>query len=471
MLVCLWSALNAACVHASAVIPVRVDTRVELLAIVFRLAGSPEYNMSNSQSPYAAEVARYFGPFKDHAVVKLAAELRRTHGISFDAVMSYAVHLKNNGNRIEPVVPFESVPNSLERRWKPDDARRFLAALRLFVADTRADRFFAEHRSFYRKAEERPAVELTKRPYRTWLDSFFGAKPTADFTAIVGLLNGGANYGVAARYPGGKEDIVSVIGVSEFDSGGLPVFGQETTSLIVHEFCHSYTNPLVDRFAEKLLPAGERLFPYRKALMERQAYSDAKSMLYESMVRACVVRFAMDNETPENAKRELMEEQTCGFVWMPELVALLGEYTRQRSKYATLGSFMPEVAGFFARTADSIETLMAKLPRIVSLSPADKDQQVDPATTELRIEFDRSMQTTSFAIVGNSADVPPAAVTPDGPAKPRFVENGKVFLLPIKLEPGKTYRFSINGLYRIGFQSTDGRFLDPVQVTFTTASR
>ena len=37
-------------------IEVRVDPRVELLSLVFRLAGNPEYNMDNSASPYADEI-------------------------------------------------------------------------------------------------------------------------------------------------------------------------------------------------------------------------------------------------------------------------------------------------------------------------------------------------------------------------------------------------------------------------------
>ncbi|HVP10438.1 MAG TPA: hypothetical protein VMV94_04525 [Phycisphaerae bacterium] len=35
-----------------------VDPRVELMSIVFRLAGSSEYNMDNSESPYADDVEK-----------------------------------------------------------------------------------------------------------------------------------------------------------------------------------------------------------------------------------------------------------------------------------------------------------------------------------------------------------------------------------------------------------------------------
>ena len=49
----------------------KVDERVELLSIVFHLAGNPEYNMGRLDG-YTGEIDRYFGPYKQHAAVVLA---------------------------------------------------------------------------------------------------------------------------------------------------------------------------------------------------------------------------------------------------------------------------------------------------------------------------------------------------------------------------------------------------------------
>ena len=72
-----------------------VDARVELMSIIFRLAGHPEYNMANSKSPYADEVEQQFGSLRNHPAVKYAQELRSRSGISYDAVMSLAVHVND----------------------------------------------------------------------------------------------------------------------------------------------------------------------------------------------------------------------------------------------------------------------------------------------------------------------------------------------------------------------------------------
>lgn len=57
-------------------IDVRVDERVELFSILFRLAGNPEYNQGRVAS-YVADVEKHFGPHRDHAAVEVPTRLTR----------------------------------------------------------------------------------------------------------------------------------------------------------------------------------------------------------------------------------------------------------------------------------------------------------------------------------------------------------------------------------------------------------
>ena len=72
---------------------VRVDSRVELLSLVFRLAGAPEYNACRLKG-YETDEDEAFGRYKSHAAVRLARQLHDEHGIGFDAVMSFAVSMR-----------------------------------------------------------------------------------------------------------------------------------------------------------------------------------------------------------------------------------------------------------------------------------------------------------------------------------------------------------------------------------------
>jgi hypothetical protein len=445
-------------------IPVRVDERVELLSIVFRLAGAAEYSQTAKTVPYAKEVDEHFGRFKDHEAIKLARTLRGERGIGYDAVASFSLHIQGNP-RLEPKFPFDPKPQELERRWSPKSASGFLIALQRFADDTHAFDFFAQHKELYGKATGRLAHELAKRPYRRWLDSFFGAKPNAKFCAIVGLLNGGANYGCKVRSPDGREEILPILGVDRFDAAGFPLFDTETSGLAAHEFCHSYCNPLIDRFADQLLPPAEKIYPHRAGLLKNQAYSNARVMLYESFVRASTHRFLCAHGTPAEAAAQLRQEVARGFFWTPQLSDLLLSYERSRQKYPTIESFMPAMVKFFEDLGNSIDERLSHFPRVVRLTPPNGATDVDPAITELRIEFDRPMKPASYSVVGDKARMPTI------PVAGHFSDDAKTFIQPIKLQPGKTYSFSLNSISFSGFTSADGLPLDPVPVRFTTANR
>ena len=62
-------------------ITIEVDPRVELIGIVFRLAGSPEFN-DGTLRPYAKAIEKHFGDFDNHPVVKMAVQLRNTRLMS-----------------------------------------------------------------------------------------------------------------------------------------------------------------------------------------------------------------------------------------------------------------------------------------------------------------------------------------------------------------------------------------------------
>ncbi len=443
-------------------VPVRVDERVELISIVFRLVGAGEYTMAPNSAAYVKEVDAHFGPFKDHAAIKLASRLRAERGIGFDAVASYAVHLRG-GPQLEPKIPFDDPKSDLESRWSAEAASEFLTALQQFADDTRAFEFFESHREFYATAAQRLAAEIARRPYRQWLDGFFGASAEAEFTGIVGLLNGGGNYGMKVVYPDGRLEILPIIGASRFDDAGLPVFNTNDAGTVAHEFCHSFCNPLVDRFADQLVPAGDTIFPFRESLLRQQAYSSGRTMLYESMVRACTHRFLCAHGSEREAAVALQQEVNRGFLWTPELSALLHEYETSRDRYPTLDAFMPRIVEFFDQLAGTIEERVAQLPHVVRITPPNGATDVDPALAQIVIEFDRPMNPGGRSIVGRPSDTPPTA------GAPHFADGHRVFVLPVRLTAGKTYRFSLNSINFSGFMSAEGLPLDPVAVTFATA--
>src|SRR5436305_840263 len=93
-----------------------VDPRVELLSIVFHLAGNSEYNQCRV-SAYCEDIDKYFTPYKDDAAIRIARELRASRGISYDAVMSMAIHLRDVETLSERV-SLDAPDTRLEKRWQ-----------------------------------------------------------------------------------------------------------------------------------------------------------------------------------------------------------------------------------------------------------------------------------------------------------------------------------------------------------------
>lgn len=439
----------------------RVDPRVELLSVIFRLAGNPEYNQPASNSPYSNDVAAHFGPHRDHPVVGMAQELRARRGISFDAVISLALHVEPPPT-LKLRVPLTPWPETLDSRWTPADVNRFLDAARDFARVSDFAGFVAKHQRLYDEAAKRLTHQLASKDFVAWFDKFFGGRPTADFGVIPGLLTGGNCYGCSARLPDGAEEIRPVIGCWNWDASGTPTFDDGINPTVIHEFCHTYTNPLVDKFEAQLKGPGEKIFPYVAERMRRQNYGTWQTMMRESLVRACVARCLLTTEPPAVGRNQIKEEESRGFAWTGELVRKLDEYEQHRDQYPTFEAFMPQIVAFFEGYAPKYAAEMEKAPRVRRMIPRNGDQDVDPNLSEIRITFSTKMRDGQWSVCGGGPNFPEVT------GRPHYANGGRTLVLPVKLKPGWQYRFSLNCQNAMNFTSEDGTPLEPVAVEFST---
>jgi hypothetical protein len=327
-------------------LPLRVvvDPRVELMSTIFRLAGNREYCMGKVDS-YTNDVEKYFGQFRKHSAVKLAQKLRKEHSISYDACMNMAVHITDT-EKCEERVPFDPRPETLERRWPVNDAREFLDAVRQFVKDTNFNEFIAIHRSLYELTQSRMEDCLEKNAHIEWFDEYFGSRPEANFTLAIGLLNGPGNYGGCCRSADGKEELYCILGAWKTDDKGLPAFDQSMMATVVHEFCHSYVNPLtakykteVDKYAKLFNPIAGR--------MKAQAYPVWETCVNEHVVRALTTRYSYLKVGEEAGDKSLQYEKQRSFFYVPTLCESLKYYENSRDKYKTFAQFYPELIKVF----------------------------------------------------------------------------------------------------------------------------
>ncbi len=102
-----------------------------------------------------------------------------------------------------------------------------------------------------------------------------------------------------------------------------------------------------------------------------------------------------------------------------------------------------------------------KAPKVVEAEPALDADNVDPATKFLRVTFDMPM--------GGGMSWTGKVPVAEG-QKARWLRDARTCLMPVALEPGKTYAIGLNSPSHINFQSKWGVPLEPVVYKFKTAA-
>ena len=440
----------------------KVDERIELLGIVFRLAEVPGYQVLFKE--YDEAINRHFAPFKTHPAV-LAAKLLRGKAAAF----THAVHISIENGRV--VLPNANSEKTLEKlvstRFRQRAAELFVKQLDDFYVKSRFHEFFEANREKYRKTEQNFKAINDKIDY-SWFKKFFGDVNLEHWHFVLTYIGDGGYGDFCCFKDGHKEYFVTltVLGPDAHypDEGGF-------TALVVHEFNHFFCNPIVEKYIDKLTPATERTFPFVSNNISY--YYNGKTMPYEYLVRACMVRYLLHCGNKDEAKRQMLMDTRDGLFWMEELVELLGRYEKERDKYPTLAEFMPEIV----KLQNEIVTdeYVAKLrkqsenrPKISKTNPPDKAKNINPALTEISITFDRPM----MDILGwDTRNIGKKTFPERSKHSPPVWSNDKrtCTIHNVVLKPGKTYNILLNWDVRAeNFCSTENIPLHPMRITFTT---
>jgi hypothetical protein len=440
-----------------------VDQRIEMLSIVFRLADSREYS-SHKFPEYVDKIEAHFDKYKDHELIRFIKKLRKKRGVAYDAVMSMAIHI-SQPPELTPLIPFSNeAPDS---RWGRKNATKFLELLNDFYTDADCESFFLSNRELYKTSSDR-FLKVYNELDVNWYLNFYGQKPKGEFVIVLGLGNGGGNYGPKIIYPDGRESVYAIMGTWSVDSMGLPEYKTANYfPTLLHEFNHSFINHLVVKNKTELKNSGQEIYRQVKDVMRSQAYGNWKTMISEALVRAAVVKYMKDHHFEEEAiTKELNVQLDRGFLWTGDLVEELERYDSQREKYPSLESFMPEIVKFFNATASNMEELIIKTdekrPNVVSIEPFENGRQnVDYNIKKIIIHFDRALKGKGYSIAngrkGDKAFPEMGEIT--------YSEDKKSVIIEVELKPDKNYQFVLMGW---SFKSPDGFGIKDYEVNFKT---
>jgi hypothetical protein len=106
-------------------------------------------------------------------------------------------------------------------------------------------------------------------------------------------------------------------------------------------------------------------------------------------------------------------------------------------------------------------------PCVVATVPASRQIDVDPSRETIRVTFDRPLQTGrnyAWMIHRGLGEYPGVQG-----ATPRWEDDGRTCVLPVKLAPGTLYAVGVNSFRHHGFHAEDGMPAVPYVLVFRTA--
>lgn len=124
---------------------------------------------------------------------------------------------------------------------------------------------------------------------------------------------------------------------------------------------------------------------------------------------------------------------------------------------ALSGSLVPSVAPAEDVTLESVP------PVVVKSVPEAGTSDVDPQLAEIKITFSKEMQDGSWSWSTLSKES-----FPELNGKPKYLDDNRTCVLPVKLEPGKTYAIWANSQKFRNFKDAGGRPAVPYLLVFKT---
>lgn len=392
---------NANSSNMEAINKVRVETleTVEFMSVMSRVAGYYEYCLENNS--YAKDIDAWFQKYKDHEAIKYHQQLRSQYNIAYDAVASLAIHLEIENDELS------LLPNTelLEDRWKNVNLQETLSLYNKFYKDTDFHNFYLNHKDEFDRMVQDYRDRVMPYFHEEWYTSFYGIESNDNYWIVISFNGGGQNYGPSRQLPDGKRDVFNVCTYYQNNDPS------STCGILIHEFNHSFVNPLLDNNptnSAMMKDCGEWLYMLSSWAMSRaQAYSNWQTVINESVVRAAVIIYMLDNKyTAEQINAAVLDEVSRGFTWTPELVKCLRYYVENRDTYKTLSDFYPELTKCLN---DYVEKERSRLENCTGMPPQETfNVAVDDVL--FKFESNRDIPTTLTLVEVSMTDKKPIII-------------------------------------------------------------
>ncbi len=209
------------------------------------------------------------------------------------------------------------------------NAQIFLDGLNAFSQEINLDLYMDTYSPFYEKAKQEVLSNISDNGFVETMEKFYKHGFSSYHLVPSLTIPKGMGFGIKI-----KDDIWSVFGAvdfQDFENESNLNMGftnkDKLNELTIHEFGHSFVNPVVAEQPDTLFQASEHLFPALKQAMGDQGYNTWKVCLYEHFVRAGEIIIAEKTGNLDSAERLKVQYITKrNFKYIPVILDELYRY-------------------------------------------------------------------------------------------------------------------------------------------------
>ena len=241
-----------------------------------------------------------------------------------------------NGISKDKIIGFATYNDSTEGA---NEATVFLSAMNRFYRTISFDDYFSTAGKYYQQALNEIKAALPDPGSIEMMERFYGKKFDT-YTLVPSLtIPSGMAFGVNVKNAQGigVYNLFGPFAVPVLDSSLSLGFNQpqHILELSVHEFGHSFVNPVVSQLPDPLISSTRSLFNPVATAMDDQGYPDWNSCLTEHFVRAGEVIIARKMDRTKGADdllRNYVDKRK--FIYLPRIIEVLERVISGGGSYA-----------------------------------------------------------------------------------------------------------------------------------------
>ena len=328
---------------------VEVNKNIELISAINNQI-STSFLKDSAESPYLYKTTRlmrlnyeHFKPFSQHAAVIGTRKMSKKIGTGVYLLGLYYGELPELKQKhplseliLKEIHPDKDSANLI--------LKEYIGLLRQFYYDTKFEEYLIKNKPLYELAVKEVKQNLPDKRFITTLEAYYGMKKNGYHITVMPSFKSNWGMGWQVEY-NGKTDVYNIAAplqeqtISKDKKVLTAGYNnpEEIRNLSVHEFGHSFINPLTNQphFAKQI----DKYKHLYKPIHNQGQYSDWLTVFNEHLVRAGEIQVALQLGQEKESRR--LQEQYKDWMYLPHFIKQLKNYERNRAKYKSFENYLP----------------------------------------------------------------------------------------------------------------------------------